>query len=183
MKKLSLFLILACLFSISAQAQLAFKKKNPKCMLSSKKEYLNKSWFRAISTGNLEKIKHFINCRINPNLQNKDGRTALHIASWEGYKDVAQLLLIAGADPNAKNKKDETALHLASWKGHEDVAELLLIAGVDLNAQTVRGETALYIASRKGYKNVAQLLRIAGADPHITNNMGRTPPLSLSEAK
>jgi len=51
--------------------------------------------------------------------------TPLHIAAYEDYKEVVELLLTKNADVNAKDEIGETPLHAAVLKGHMDVAELL----------------------------------------------------------
>ena len=53
------------------------------------------------------------------------GWTALHEAAWWGHKNVAAVLLEAGAHASAPDKYDRTPLDLALRKGHSDVAELL----------------------------------------------------------
>ena len=48
-----------------------------------------------------------------PNLQDKEGRTALMIAADYGNAIIADALLKAGADAALKNKKGQTALDIA----------------------------------------------------------------------
>lgn len=49
------------------------------------------------------------------------GLTALHIASVEGFYDIANLLLKAGADVNATQKEQITPLQDAVKEGHYEV--------------------------------------------------------------
>jgi len=42
-----------------------------------------------------------------------------------GHRDVAELLIVKGADVNAKNKWDRTALGIALREGHTEIVELL----------------------------------------------------------
>lgn len=89
--------------------------------------------------------------------------TPLHIASWKGYADVVELLLVAGASVNAKDRKGLTPLHLATSYGHADVIKVLLDAGADVNAKDKKGNTSLYYASRSQSRvAVAKLLIAAG---------------------
>ena len=61
------------------------------------------------------------------NFPDKDGRTALFVASQEGHDAVVKTLLIEGnADVNFPDKDGYTALHLASEKGHVTVVKTLL---------------------------------------------------------
>ena len=43
----------------------------------------------------------------------KEG-TPLHYAAWEGHKEIAELLIVEGADVNVKDKNSATPLHLAA---------------------------------------------------------------------
>lgn len=97
------------------------------------------------------------------NAQDKDGSTALILASDKGHEAVVRLLIDKGAGVNAQNKDGSTALILASEKGHAAVVRLLINRGADVNAQNKDGLTALTLASDKGYEAVVQLLVDNGA--------------------
>jgi uncharacterized protein len=63
------------------------------------------------------------------NARDKDGVTALILASATVNLDVVQTLIAEGADVNAKNNGKAAALSLAKSLGHNDVAQLLIKAG------------------------------------------------------
>ena len=48
---------------------------------------------KTAAAGNLEKIKNLVDNRVDPNLCDQDGRTALHLASCNGCVDVINFLL------------------------------------------------------------------------------------------
>ena len=74
----------------------------------------------------------------------------MHKATFNGHKDVVELLLAHGAEINAANNKyGATPLHLAAQEGYKGVAELLLARGAEVNAKDKDGETPLYIAAKK----------------------------------
>jgi len=55
---------------------------------------------------NLADVKRLItDYGINPNIQDIDGSTPLHVAAQYSYPDVVELLLEYGADPDVKDKK------------------------------------------------------------------------------
>ena len=55
-----------------------------------------------------------------------NGNTPLHVAAWNGYKDIVELLLAQpGIDTQAKNLAGKTALDLAQEKNFTDIIELL----------------------------------------------------------
>jgi hypothetical protein len=107
---------------------------------------------------------------LNYFLSGERGLTPLMVAATLGHREIAEILLQAGANPNAQTKRHGTnALWLAGYKGHTDVTKLLLgvMPGsepdrmrieVDLSAQTAQlfvdnvAEEAVPISSgRKGY--------------------------------
>jgi hypothetical protein len=59
------------------------------------------------------------------NAQNQDGRTPLHMASFDGALEVVRLLLEHGADVEAKDKYGETALQDATCRRHDEIVKVL----------------------------------------------------------
>lgn len=69
--------------------------------------------------------------------RNVGGNTPLHIAAWNGQRDVVQfLMVVAGVELNAKNNEGKTAIQLAAEDGHRAVAEMLLRRGVECDIFT-----------------------------------------------
>ncbi|MCJ1250247.1 hypothetical protein MMC30_007473 [Trapelia coarctata] len=60
--------------------------------------------------------------RTKVNATNKEGWTALHLAAFDGYKDIVRLLLTHGADIEAREIEGRTALQLA-MAGKEECME------------------------------------------------------------
>lgn len=109
-----------------------------------------------------EKIKAQLKDNPSFPLNNKKAWTPLHAAAYNGYKDVAELLLTKGADVNAKTNTAWTPLHVAAYSGHKDVVELLLTKGADIYAKASNGWTPLRAAAKAGHKGMAELLRQYG---------------------
>ncbi len=97
----------------------------------------------------------------DPNARREDGATPLHRAARTGNRQVARVLIGAGADVNA-SQRGVTPLHIAARRGHWAVAELLLSAGADVDAVDDRGRTALELAESEGHGSVAELVRRYG---------------------
>jgi ankyrin repeat protein len=103
------------------------------------------------------------------------GSTPLHVAVYEGHKNVAELLLAKGAEVNATDIDGSTPLHVAAYEGHKGMAELLLANKAKVNARDRNGQTPLHEAAVKGYKDVVELLLANGADVNAKANNGVTP--------
>jgi len=106
----------------------------------------------------VEDVKYFIeeervdvNTRTNGEPPLVNGRTALHIASYDGKDEIAKYLISKGADVNAKNDIGWTPLHQAAADtGHAEhdagkleVAKILISNGANVNATDSRGLTPL----------------------------------------
>ncbi|KAI8498597.1 Unconventional myosin-XVI [Branchiostoma belcheri] len=102
------------------------------------------------------------------------GRTALHLASWNGQTGVVELLIQHGANLEARDKNGWTTLHLACRYGHTGIVELLIQHGADMEARTKLGSTALHLASGYGQTGVVELLIQHGADIEARDKYGET---------
>ena len=112
--------------------------------------------------------------RVDPNITNQDGYTALMWAAKERHASVVMVLLADDrVDPNMANQNGYTALMRAAVKGHASVVTLLLAdERVDPNMTRRKGFTALMLAARRGHAPVVTLLlanacrRPRGPRPH-----------------
>ena len=93
------------------------------------------------------------------NASDKDGWTALCIASYAGHEEIAVMLLAAGAKVNARitqaDASGSTALMLAALNGHAGIVKLLLRHGADVNARDKLGQSALTKALQYGHDEAA----------------------------
>jgi ankyrin repeat protein len=97
------------------------------------------------------------------------GRTAMQLAVREGYIDIVNILIDAGADINIKDElRGETALHIAVFNGYFKIMHLLLLRGADVDIQaTGSGLTSLMHACQYGNNDMVELLLDFGADVNI----------------
>ena len=102
--------------------------------------------------------------RVDPNLAEADGTTALHWAAYHNHLEVARLLIAAKANPQAANRYGVRPLSLASQQGHAAMIALLVRSGADPNTTLAEGETALMSAARSGVVEAVQALVEGGAD-------------------
>ncbi len=101
--------------------------------------------------------------------------TPLHVAAYFGQKDVAALLLAAGAKVGALAAGDSTPLGVAAGRGHQALVQLLLENGADVNTSGMGGQTPLHSAAAKGHTDVVQTLIAAGGDVNAKRPNGWTP--------
>jgi ankyrin repeat protein len=101
--------------------------------------------------------------------------TPFHVASREGFVELAWILLKHGADIEARDANDWSPLERATTKGDVELTRFLLEHGANVNAQDTRGRTPLYLASDWGKPALAQALLRHGADVKARNEDNQTP--------
>lgn len=74
--------------------------------------------------------------RINPNIQDHSGQTAMHMAATQFYGNVITALHKVGGDVNATDKMGLRPLHIAAVYGHIPVACKLIKRGADITAKS-----------------------------------------------
>ncbi|KAK5996456.1 Serine/threonine-protein phosphatase 6 regulatory ankyrin repeat subunit B-like protein [Cladobotryum mycophilum] len=113
-------------------------------------------------------------------VEDKDCRTSLSLATKSGHESMASLLINKGAAVNHKDKSDQTPLLFAVEKGHESTTRILMDAGASLESRIkYYDETPLSLAASKGFEAITRLLVNRGASIHHADGCGRTP-LSLA---
>jgi hypothetical protein len=138
-----------------------------------------KSLQEIVVDGSLEEAKEMISQ--GADVDDWEGafrKTALHFASINGRKDMAELLLVSGAQVDVRDTWRATPLHYAAENGHKDVAELLIANGADINARdNVGHHTPLHRAAFSmdtRSKDIFQLLIAKGANVNAKNKFGVT---------
>ncbi|OAQ59115.2 ankyrin repeat domain-containing protein [Pochonia chlamydosporia 170] len=99
------------------------------------------------------------------NLQDCDGRTALHLATERGLEAMVRLLLERGTDTKADYNAGQSPLSDASMdigNGALDLAPLSL--PIDVNCKDFMGRTALHVAVEGGFESLVHLLLDHGAN-------------------
>lgn len=137
---------------------------------------LVKQWFKAVGEFRLSELQRLVG-KIDVNIKNSEGLTALAIAIVKGDENLVKFLLsVDGINVDARNEIDEyTALLFAAELGYTNIAKLLLAAGADVNLKSKSGWTALEQAACKGNYSIVELLsKIQGIDVNSQDEHGST---------
>ncbi|KAH3816886.1 26S proteasome non-ATPase regulatory subunit 10-like isoform X2 [Dreissena polymorpha] len=119
--------------------------------------------------------KKLVTLKVDLGLNDLDGRTALHHSCYHGNKDVADLLIKAGANISVVSNEGDTPLHEAISSGHFDTVELLIQAGSDVNRPNhVTGSAPLDLAVLHERSEVTRLLIKNGANVHYRSRAKET---------
>lgn len=132
----------------------------------------NHPLIKAATNGNETQVIDELNKGADVDTLSKNGETALLIASYNGYENIARILCDHGADIGIQFAGGD-ALIISSMMGHADIVRVLLQKGADVNASYAHGETLLMAASQdKGNIEVVRLLLDNGAKVN-TKEMGK----------
>jgi ankyrin repeat protein len=132
----------------------------------------------ATDSGQLETVKFLIasGCEIDKRCSSIGLPTALHLACAKEYRDIAKVLLDAGADPNIKTEvNNDTVLNASVDRDALWAVKMLLESGkADVDSRDTNSMTPLHSASRIGNIDIVRLLFAAGADKLAKSMNGRT---------
>jgi len=124
---------------------------------------------KAVSTGNVEVVKQWIDLGVNVNM-------GIRYAIGFGHLDVLELLIRAGADVNGKDKEGMTPLITAIDKGQKRIVEFLIAEGADVNLkEDMMGGTPIMWAAFEAEKEIAALLIKEGAKVNARVSSGSVP--------
>ncbi|TGL45217.1 ankyrin repeat domain-containing protein [Leptospira perdikensis] len=132
-----------------------------------------------INTGNdhSDKPKLFqmlLQAGANPNHQNKEGDTALHLSVIGHSYEILDLLTKQNVDSNLRNSKSVTALGQAIINENWKAVKILLTIEKNINGLDKYGSTMLHSAILNEKMELIKLLLEAGADPQTKDQWGKS---------
>ena len=137
----------------------------------------------AIKAGNSAAAASLLQKKVDVNVAEADGTTALHWAIRNDDAGLVDRLIRAGANPKAENRYGVTPISLACENGSAPVVERLLKAGVSANATGPLGETALHLCARTGKPEAVRALLAHGASIDVIENWRGQTPLMWAAAE
>ena len=114
--------------------------------------------------------------RVDVNVKDNRGRTALHIAAETGCTESAALLIQHNADVDLKDQNGRTALHVASVSTRVKIVDMLK-NHANMKIPDKLGYTAVHLAVQAGSTEIVEKLSEAlGEQPLGITNIYRTGP-------
>jgi len=110
-----------------------------------------------------------------------DGATPLFLAAQEGYTELVDLLLDAGASIDLPDEDGISPLYIACYQGHLDVVASLLRAGANPNKLGLDGTSPVFIAAQEGYADIVEILAMHSADVNLLDQDGTAPLLMAAQ--
>ena len=104
----------------------------------------------AVKSQDAAAVRALLKQKVDVNVPQPDGATALHWAAYWNDLETVDLLIGAGARVNAANVYGVTPLSLACTNRNAAMVEKLVTTGADANATTSTGETVLMTCAHTG---------------------------------
>ena len=127
----------------------------------------------ACANGHIETVKVLLNTHCDVNAVNKDGCTALFLATQNKHLQVVKMLVKRGVDVNIASNAGFSPLHVAADTSQVEVVRCLLeVKSANIDAVTKHGDTPLMLAMHVRNEAIIKHLLDAGALPEVQNEAG-----------
>lgn len=127
----------------------------------------------AVQHNEIDTVRRIVN-NVNANSV-LGGYAPLHWAAQEGYLEMAELLIDAGADLNVRDDCGFSPLHKAVGENDTNMAKLLIAKGADVNSYDEINGTPLFTACAHNRLSISELLLSSGADVNVCDKYGNSP--------
>ena len=121
---------------------------------------LVKDFTTAAWRGEVDAVARMLDDGLPVDIRDVGGDTALHNAAEYNHSDVAQILLLKGANPNKRDVNGRTPLHYAARFNSTDVIKLLLQHGANWDLCNNEGYTPGEIARQWNHKKAERVLEL-----------------------
>ena len=128
----------------------------------------------------IESVNLLLSKKANPNIKDKNGNTALHLAVMNAHKskkeyiEVINALIKNNANVNILNDKNQLALNIAVINNDTEISNILINAKSELN-NMYNGSAPIHIAIKNNNIAITDTLLLNGADVDIKDSKGYSP--------
>ncbi|CAH2322308.1 fibronectin type 3 and ankyrin repeat domains 1 isoform X2 [Pelobates cultripes] len=114
----------------------------------------------AADGGHLKVIQWMINdgCEVDVKDHQSEWTPLMRVSAITGNTDIAQILIIAGANVNAKDRDGKTPLMIAALNNHENLVRLLIEKGAKCDIKTEYGISIMDMAKAFNRQSVVDIL-------------------------
>ncbi|HEY8929310.1 MAG TPA: ankyrin repeat domain-containing protein [Mucilaginibacter sp.] len=134
--------------------------------------------FEASAAGRFDVVANLVHAHPDAiNFYAEDGFTPLGLACYFGHYEIAQYLVLKGADVNmpSNNGFSVYPLHSAAAGDYTQIARMLIENNALVNVKQQAGATALHSAAQNGNIDLLILLLEHGADAGVRMEGGKLP--------
>lgn len=131
----------------------------------------------ATRKGDVGAVKIFIEeSNADINLPDANGVTPTYEAAVDGYAEIVDILITAGANANKTRGDGVSPLYAATRKGHVGVVKILIEKWkADVNQPGPYGVTPIYEAALNGHLEILEILLNAGGNANQARDNGVSP--------
>ncbi len=109
-----------------------------------------------------EMVQLLLQQNARPNERDRQGNTALVVATRREHRGIINVLLFYNADPDIPGESGEVPLMIAVANQNLDIVNQLIEGGADVNATDYTGRTPLALAREGRNRRVMEALEAAG---------------------
>jgi ankyrin repeat protein len=114
--------------------------------------------------------------------ENKDGKTALHVAALKNRIEVVKFLVKKGAKVDIRDNRKRTAFLDAARHWYTEIVKILKENGADVNQVTGRNRwSALHLAAEKDILETVKYLVKPGAEKSLKIKSGSEEGMTARE--
>ncbi|MEI0539372.1 ankyrin repeat domain-containing protein [Brachyspira pulli] len=130
----------------------------------------------------LESVNLLLSKNANPNIQDKNGNTALHLAvinahnskEYSKYIEVINALIKYNANVNILNNKNQLALNISVSNNDTEISNILINAKSELN-NIDNGYAPIHVAVKNNNIYIVENLLLNGANVDMKDKRGYSP--------
>ncbi|MBR1640582.1 MAG: ankyrin repeat domain-containing protein [Treponema sp.] len=132
-----------------------------------------------ITDASLTKIQYIVSLMDDVNTRNRNGNSALFLATLKNRQKVGELLLAKNADIFSANTNNNSPVRLALRYG--GTVQEWIITSRTINSKDGSGNSVLHYAAEWQYAKAIESVLAKGADIHAKNANGETPLFSAAK--